>query len=190
MSCVLIGIPIWFVTGVLVTFSPEFAKALGMAEPVSAGRAILCVSIGLALGDLSSGLLSQFIKSRKKTVGLFMTGMAALALVYLLVPGLGTKAFYGLCFALGICAGYWAVFVTVASEQFGTNLRATVTTTVPNFVRGSVVVINLAFTALLARHLPVVQSALIVGGVCFVLAFGGLLRLQETYGKDLNYTEQ
>ncbi len=189
LSCILIGVPIYFVTGVLISYSPEFAKSMGVTEPVTVAKAVLAVAIGLALGDLASGLLSQYLKSRKKAVGIFLTGAFAFVCAYLLIPGLSLTAFYGLCFAMGLCAGYWAVLVTVASEQFGTNLRSTVTTTVPNFVRGSLVLGNLSFTALLARHLPVIQCAMIVGSVCFALAFSALWRMQETYGKDLNFIE-
>jgi MFS family permease len=190
ISCILIGVPIYFVTGILISYSPEFAKAIGITQPITVARATMSVAAGLALGDLASGLLSQYLKSRKKAVGAFLLGAFAFVSAYLLIPGLSVSAFYGLCFAMGVCAGYWAVLVTIASEQFGTNLRATVTTTVPNFVRGSLVLGNLIFTSLLARHLPTTQCAMIVGGMFFLFAFGALWRLQETYGKDLNYTER
>jgi MFS family permease len=162
---------------------------MGITEAISVGRAVLAVAIGLALGDLASGLLSQYLHSRKKAVGTFLVGMLAFVSTFLLAKGLSGATFYAVCFAMGLFAGYWAVLVTIASEQFGTNLRATVTTTVPNFVRGSLVLGNLAFTALLARHLPIIQCATVVGGACFVLAFVALWRLKETYGKDLNFTE-
>jgi MFS family permease len=189
LSCILIGVPIYFVTGVLISYSPEFAKAMGVTEPITVARAVLAVAIGLAIGDLASGLLSQYLKSRKKAVGVFLLGALGFVCAYLTIPGMSVTTFYALCFAMGVCAGYWAVLVTVASEQFGTNLRATVTTTVPNFVRGSLVLGNIAFTALLARHLPVIQCAMLVGAVCFGLALIALWRLQETFGKDLNFTE-
>ncbi|MFL5813074.1 MAG: MFS transporter [Bdellovibrionia bacterium] len=189
LSCILIGVPIYFVTGVLISYSPEFAKAIGVTQPVTVARAVLFVAIGLALGDLASGLFSQYLKSRKKAVGVFLLGAFAFVCAYLTIPGMSVSVFYGLCLAMGICAGYWAVLVTIASEQFGTNLRATVTTTVPNFVRGSLVLGNLSFTALMARKLPIVECAMIVGGVAFCFAFIALWKLQETYGKELNYTE-
>lgn len=189
INCILIGVPIYFVTGILISYSPEFAKALGVTGTVTVGRAVLFVAIGLACGDLASGLLSQYLKSRKKAVGVFLLGALAFVCAYLMVPGMNLETFYGLCFAMGLFAGYWAVLVTIASEQFGTNLRATVATTVPNFVRGSLVIGNLFFTTLLARKLPSLQCAMIVGAICFFFAFVALWNLQETYGKDLNYTE-
>jgi putative MFS transporter len=189
LSCILIGVPIYFVTGVLISLAPEFAKAMGFTQTVTVGRAVLAVAIGLALGDLASGLLSQYLKSRKMAVGSFLVGALAFVSAYLFLPGKSLLMFYAICLAMGFFAGYWAVLVTIASEQFGTNLRATVTTTVPNFVRGSLVLTNLTFTTLLARHLQLMQSAVLVGGACFVLAFIALWRMQETYGKDLNYNE-
>jgi len=189
LSCILIGVPIYFVTGVLISLAPEFAKAMGFTQTVTVGKAVLAVAIGLALGDLASGLLSQYLKSRKKAVGSFLMGALAFVSAYLFLPGKSLLMFYAICLTMGFFAGYWAVLVTIASEQFGTNLRATVTTTVPNFVRGSLVLTNLTFTALLARHLQLMQSAVLVGGGCFVLAFIALWRLQETYDKDLNYNE-
>jgi MFS transporter, putative metabolite:H+ symporter len=190
VKCILIGVPIWFVTGVLMTFAPEFARNMDVTAPVTVGKAVLVVAIGLTLGDLASGLLSQWLKSRKLAVGAFLSGMAALATVYLTVHGLSPTSFYALCFCLGICAGYWAVFVTIAAEQFGTNLRSTVATTVPNFVRGSLVLVNLGFTALHTRQeLSVVHSAMIIGMFCFAGAFISLFGLEETYGKDLNFNE-
>jgi MFS family permease len=190
LRCILVGIPIWFVTGILITFSPEFARNLNVSEPVSVAKAGLAVAIGLAIGDLASGLLSQWLKSRKRALGAFLAGLAALTTTFLGVHGLSTPIFYTICFGLGIFAGYWAVFVTVAAEQFGTNLRSTAATTVPNFVRGSLVALNTVFTALHVRAgLPVIESAALIGVTVFATGFIALWGLQETYGKDLDYVE-
>ncbi|HEX2962747.1 MAG TPA: MFS transporter, partial [Ignavibacteriales bacterium] len=147
LQCILIGLPTWFVVGVLITFSPEFGRKLGITGPISAGSAIMFTYLGLVLGDILSGFGSQIIKSRKKVVYTFLAMTTVLVVVYLYSYGASPTYFYALCLLIGISIGYWAVFVTIASEQFGTNLRATVTTTVPNFVRGSTVPITLSFTA-------------------------------------------
>lgn len=188
VNCILIGLPIWFVVGVLITFSPEFAKVLGYTEPVQAGRAIMFTYTGLIFGDFISGFFSQFIKSRKKVIAYFITATALCILVYIFLPGKTAAYFYGICVLLGFAIGYWAVFVTIASEQFGTNLRATVTTTVPNFVRGAVVPLTLAFE-LLRSPLGMIYSALTVGFISLVIAYFALYHLSETFGKDLNYVE-
>ncbi|HEX4923443.1 MAG TPA: MFS transporter, partial [Bdellovibrionales bacterium] len=189
ISCILIGVPIWYVIGILVTFSPEIAKELQVTGPVSAGKGIMYTYVGLIFGDLASGLLSQFMRSRKKVVAIFLLITAGFIGVYFFARGLSPEMFYALCIALGFGAGYWAVFVTIASEQFGTNLRATVTTTTPNFVRGAVVPLTLAFQALAGR-MSLTQSGMIVGAVAMALAFAALMRLQETFGKDLDYIEK
>lgn len=188
MQCILIGLPTWFVVGVLITFSPEFGKALGITGQVAASKAIMFTYLGLVFGDIASGFGSQYIKSRKKVVLLFLIMTTVLVAVYLFSFGMSTVYFYTLCGLIGFSIGYWAVFVTIASEQFGTNLRATVTTTVPNFVRGSTVPITLSFTAL-RSHFDIIHSAMIVGAVSLLIAFVSLYFLQESYHKDLDYIE-
>lgn len=189
IGIVLIGIPIWYVVGILVTFSPEIGKAMGMSVPPNAGRAILFTYVGLAMGDLSSGALSQIIKSRKRAVMSFL-GVTTLGIaLYFLVAAQSLTVFYGICVAMGFGAGYWAVFVTVASEQFGTNLRATATTSAPNLVRGAVVLLTSGFHALKGR-VGVVESAMVVGAFTLIGAFVALRAMEETYGKDLDYLEE
>jgi MFS transporter, putative metabolite:H+ symporter len=189
LSCILIGVPIYFTTGVLFTFAPELTRGLGVQGTVTAGNAILYGSIGLTLGDLLAGLLSQKLKSRKRAVALNLVLGSGLMGVYGLVPGLTSTAVYTLSFFIGITVGYWAVLVTMAAEQFGTNIRATVATTVPNFVRGSAVFAVLGFKEL-KDHLSVANAALLVGTVCFGLALLALTRIQETFHHDLDYEER
>lgn len=189
IGIVLIGVPIWYVVGILVTFSPEIGKAMGMATPPNAGRAILFTYVGLALGDLSSGALSQIIKSRKRAVTAFLSWTTAAIGLFFLVAGQSLDVFYGVCVVMGFGAGYWAVFVTVASEQFGTNMRATATTSAPNLVRGAVVLLTSGFNALKGR-VGVVESAMVVGAFTIIAAFVALRALGETYGKDLDYLEE
>jgi len=189
INSILIGVPIWFVVAILITFSPEFAKAFGTSGPVSAGNAVMYCYLGLVFGDFASGFLSQVLRSRKKVILLFMAlTMAAIALYFL--QGQRTPGFfYGVCLTLGFTCGYWAIFVTVAAEQFGTNLRATVATTVPNFVRGMVVPITLLFQWFRSSA-GLEGSALTVGAICVSAAFVALASLEETFHKELDYYEE
>ena len=189
LRCILIGLPMWFVVGILIILSPEFAVKLGVNGSVAAGKSIMYCYAGLVLGDLISGFSSQFFRSRKRIVLIFLLMSASLIVVYLNVHNLPLNLFYGLCFIIGISIGYWAVFVTIASEQFGTNLRATVTTTVPNFVRGGVVLITLSFEALKGSF-GLEGAAAIVGSFTIVLAVISLFFMEETYNKDLDYLEE
>lgn len=188
LCCILIGVPIWFVIGILITFSPELTKEMGVTGLVTGSNSIMWSYIGLSVGDISAGLISQWLRSRRKTVLLFLLMTAALIGVYVTLHGLSPAAFYVLCVGLGFAVGYWATFVTIGAEQFGTNIRATVATTVPNFVRGSVVPITLSFQAL-KPELGVINSVITVGAVCMVLAFVALYFLRETFGRDLDYFE-
>jgi putative MFS transporter len=188
LAVIFIGVPIWYVISILIGLSPEIAKAMGMKPLPSPGTAVMLAYIGLSVGDLASGSLSQLLRTRKKVVGLFMA-LTALAIgAYFTVAMSSIDAFYACCVLLGVTSGYWAVFVTVASEQFGTNIRATATTTVPNFVRGAVVLLTSAFKALKAP-LGVPTSAVLVGVVAMTLGVISLFSLEETFGKDLDYVE-
>ncbi|MBI3791193.1 MAG: MFS transporter [Gemmatimonadetes bacterium] len=185
---VLIGIPIWFSVGILVTFSPEMARALGVTEPVIPGRMVMFHYAATTLGDVASGLLSQRLRSRKKAAALFIGITAAGALAYLLGLAHSAMGFYWLSAWMGVGTGYWAVTNTMAVEQFGTDLRATVGTSVPNLIRGAAVPMTLAFVAL-KGSLGAVGSALAVGAVAFALSAWALWTQPETYGKDLDYRE-
>ncbi len=189
LSVILIAVPIWYVVGVLVTFSPEFGQAMGMAPVPSAGRAVMFCYIGLSLGSLLSGTLSQVLRTRNRVVGLFLGLTAIFVAAYFLVGPRSLGTFYTVCTLLGVATGYWAVFVTMAAEQFGTNVRATAATTAPNFVRGSVVPVTTAFQFAIG-YLGVIGSGVAVGLVTLLVAAVALLGLEETYGKDLDYVEE
>ena len=150
---------------------------------------ILTISRPSILVDFASGSLSQYIGSRRKVVLYFLLSAMALTVAYLFTPAMAPWWYYTICFLLGCASGYWAVFVTIGAEQFGTNIRATVTTTVPNFVRGSVVGITALF-AYLKQTMGLAEAAGLVGAICFALALLALWRLTETFGKDLNYHEE
>ena len=188
INSILIAVPVWFVVGILVALAPEFGKALGIRETLDTGRGVMFTYIGISLGDFLSGALSQLFKSRKKIVLLFLSMTYAGILFFLFSRGLSATGFYTLCVFLGIATGYWVVFVTMASEQFGTNLRSTVTTTAPNFVRGSLILVTLLFTWL-KPHFGIINAALTVATVTVAIAYYSLFQLDETYGKDLDYIE-
>jgi MFS family permease len=188
ISSIVIGMPIWFVTGILITFSPEFGQAMGLDQPVDAGKAVLFTFAAQVAGNITSGSLSQYLQNRKKVILLFMLLSFVFVLIYLLAPFKQTTLFYLLCACLGFCSGYWTLFITVAAELFGSNLRATVATTVPNFVRGTVIPLTSLF-AILRNYSGAIHGALIVGVFTYAVALVALIYLEETFKKDLNYTE-
>lgn len=189
LSIILVALPIWYVVGILVTFSPEITRDLGLTgPPVHAGRAIMYCYIGLCAGDLASGILSQWMRSRIRAIALFL-GLTFLACVlYFLLAGVSEQLFYLLVVVAGFAIGYWAVFITTAAEQFGTNLRATVSTTAPNFVRGAVVPLSLLFSYLQGL-IGTASSAAAVGLLTITAAVWALRRMDESFGKDLDFTE-
>lgn len=189
LSVVLVGLPIWYVVGILITFAPELGAAVGVSPPPRAARAVLFAYLGLTAGDLASGLLSQYLGSRKRALAIFIGLTAGGVLLYFAPFSKTLPVFYAICGGLGFATGYWAVFVTVASEQFGTNLRATATTTAPNFVRGAVVPVTLLFQAL-REPLGLAGSGLAVGALTLAIALMALAGLEETFGRDLDFVEE
>ncbi|MFN7793458.1 MAG: MFS transporter [Cyclobacteriaceae bacterium] len=194
VGSVFIGLPIWFVIGILITFSPEFAKALHIDGTISAGDAVMYSYIGLAVGDLVSGFISQALRSRKKVVFLYVIVTTGMILIYLFTPGRSVFNFYLSCFLLGVSIGYWALFVTMAAEQFGTNLRSTVATSAPNFIRGMVVPLTLGFRFMREQlgggESAVIYGALVVGIITIIIAFLSLQWVEETFSRDMNFVEE
>lgn len=190
LNCILIGLPVWYIVAVLVALAEDFARPGVLDIPgVINGQAVMYAYLGLSAGDLLSGLLSQWWKSRKKVVALYLAMSMTLVLLYLFTTsGNSSTYFYIIVFLVGIATGYWALFVSIAAEQFGTNIRSTVTTTVPNFVRGAVIPITASFK-LLEAPLGTIGSALVVGVICIGLAAFALRGLKETFAKDLDYIE-
>jgi len=187
--CILIGAPLWYVVGILVTLSPEFGKALGAKDVLSARDGIYYTYLGIALGGVFAGLISQITKSRKLTMFIFLIASAISVVVYLTAKGLDSQQFIWICLFMGTCVGYWTTFITIAAEQFGTNIRATVTTTVPNFVRGSLIPINLIFVALVKGY-GMINAAYFMMGVLTLISLFAVSQLKESFGKDLNYLEE
>jgi MFS transporter, putative metabolite:H+ symporter len=190
LHCILIGLPIWFVIGVLVSRAPELSKLLGVTDPIKQGTCIMLCYTGLVFGDLASGAISQWLQSRKKVFIIFYILCAVSILLYLnlnLIP-VSATLFYSVITLLGFSVGFWAMFVTVGSEQFGTNMRATVATTVPNFIRGSLVPIAFAFDYLYVRS-NFFWASYTISAVLLLISAYSLSRLEETFGKDLDYVE-
>ncbi|WP_338875909.1 MFS transporter [Spirosoma sp. SC4-14] len=189
LKCIAIGIPTWFITGILASFSNEFGKALGIAQEIQPGLAITWLYIGMCIGDLSNGFVSQALQSRKKAISLFMTIALIASIVYLYLGIKSTPLFYGLCVVLGFGNGYWAMFVTISAEQFGTNLRATAATTIPNMVRAFLIPMTLGYQAL-KPQLDVINAGAVVGLISFIFGFYAILTIPETHNKELDYLEE
>ncbi len=196
VRCILIGLPTWYLVGILMTIAPELSKALGVTGVNTGGAAIFWFYLGLTIGNLASGSMSQALKSRKKVVLIFLVAAAALVAAYFMQGHSTPQVFYAICAMMGIASGYWALFVTIAAEQFGTNLRTTVAITVPNFVRGALVPIALVFEWLKSLFAlsfepkaSLIDAAAIVGAATLLIAIASLWGLGETFGKELDYIE-
>jgi MFS family permease len=188
LSSILIGVPIWFVVAILITFSPEFGLAMGLDQSIDAGKAVTLYFTVQVLGNITSGFISQYLQNRRKVILIFILSSFSLVLIYLVVPFHSSTMFYLLCACLGFCGGYWTLFITVAAELFGSDLRATVATTAPNFVRGSVVPLTMLF-ALAKKSIGIMYGALVVGVCSYTIAIIALFFLEETFKKDINYVE-
>lgn len=190
LYCILMGLPIWYIIGILVFSSPELLQGMGLKGVITGGDAIMYCYLGLSVGDFASGYLSQLLKSRNKAVMTYLIIAWALT-IYFLYAMSDISVVYGniMITLLGFFGGYWAVFLTSSSEQFGTNLRMTVTTTVPNFVRGALIPISLLFKFLIP-NVGMVNSAAIVGALCFGLSIWSVSQLKETFGKSLDFIEE
>ncbi|MFT5885390.1 MAG: putative MFS transporter [Arcticibacterium sp.] len=187
----LVGIPVFFVVTILMQMAPTLADELNIVGVVTTGKAVVYIYLGLAMGDVLCGVVSQKLKSRKKAIGLFQVLSLLISLVYLNLHNQSSEVFYVVCFIMGISTGYWIVMITMGAEQFGTNIRATVATTIPNFVRGAAIPISMlyGFLGSLAEF-TIIQAALMTGLLCFAIAIYANYALPETFHKDLDYLEE
>ncbi len=189
IKCILIGLPTWYVIGVLVTFSDKFGLELGIRDIIEPGKAIMYAYVGISIGDILIGLVSQWFKSRKKALYLFyLLTMIFIALFFLQTGG-SSANMYLICGGLGFATGFWAIFVTIAAEQFGTNLRATAATTVPNMVRGALPLIILLFKAI-RESSSYITGGIITGVIIMIITWIAAYYTKETFGKDLHYVEK
>lgn len=200
LLCILIGLPTWFVIGILVNLSNKFAIKMNVDGIVESDRSIMLAYVAIAIGDIGIGFLSQYLRSRKKAMYIFYF-LAIISFVwYFNLENATNTEVYFACAALGFSTGFWAIFVTMAAESFGTNIRATAATTVPNMVRGALPLIALLFTTLQKNEGltntslsfstdPFLNSGIITGIVVFIIAIAAVLMIEETFGKDLDYYE-
>ena len=196
VSTILIAVPIWFVVGTLVKYCDRIMPSLGLtgAEAPSAAKAIMWCYVGLALGDLSSGLAGQWMKSRRKSIALFHVLTVLAMVLYFTVAPKSQSAFYAVIAFAGFASGYWAVFATVSAEQFGTNLRATAATMAPNIVRWSAAGTGWLWLWLSNESdgagLEPWVAAVVVAAIIMPIAMIATLGLRESYGTDLDFNEK
>ena len=187
LRSILIGLPTWFVVGILISFSPEFARQLGITESIDPGIGIMVSYSAIAVGDVAIGLLSQRLQSRKQAMHVFY----AITMVGMLVFFTSSSALqlYISTGIMGFGTGFWAVFVTIGAENFGTNLRATAATSIPNMVRGSLNGITALFLALNAKF-TYVNAGIVTAVVVMLITYWAISGLQETFGRDLDFYEE
>ncbi len=191
LKSIMIGLPTWFVIGVLVTFSKEFGVAFNITEPIDSGKAIMYAYAAIAIGDILIGVISQWLKSRKKALYIFYTITAVfMVLFFTSLHGQSAAAMYWICAGLGFGTGFWAIFVTMGAEQFGTNIRATAATTIPNMVRGMLTIFILPVFQLLRSHTDYITGAWLTGAICMAIAIVSAVTVRETFHKDLDYIEE
>jgi hypothetical protein len=188
---ILIGLPTWFVIGVLVTFSSEFGKQMGITEKIDPGKSIMFAYVAISLGDVIIGFVSQWLKSRKKALFLFYAITAIFMILYFTIQWNGSAMrMYWICAGLGFGTGFWAIFVTMGAEQFGTNIRATAATTIPNMVRGMLAIFILPlFQGLRSITGDYFTGGWISGIIIMLIGTTAIFLSKETFGKDLNYVE-
>ena len=189
LYCLCIGLPIWFVVGVLVTQAPEIGQALNAQTTLSAGKGVMFTYLGISLGDFLAGWLAQIFKSRRKVVFIYQILILLFSCIYLTRQGISEHEFMWLAFLMGLGVGYWATFITIAAEQFGTNIRSTVTTTAPNFVRGALIPSTLMY-GVLVNWVGIIAAAMIMIVLLSLIAIFALTRLKESFDKDLDYVEE
>jgi putative MFS transporter len=191
IKAILIGLPTWFVIGVLVNYSNKFATANYGENLIDSGRSIMFAYIGIATGDLVIGYVSQYFKSRKKALLVFYTLNIIGMVLFFSAFNDNDDRMYAICGFLGFSTGYWAIFNQMAAEQFGTNLRATAATTIPNMVRGALPLINFLFLDILQKNLgwTIVQSGILTGAIVMGITLIAFVFTEETFHKDLDYLE-
>ena len=187
---ILIGLPTWYVIGILIAFSNDFGKAFGFSETVLPKKSTMYAYVCISVADLLVGFVSHWLKSRKKTLFIFF-GLTIISIVLYFNQQNGTpEGMYMICAAMGFATGFWALFVTMAAEQFGTNLRATATTTAPNMVRGSLPLMILLFKWLQTVTHDYLTAGWITGAIIMSISLTAAYFTEETFGKDLNYVEE
>lgn len=187
LRSILIGLPTWFVVGILISFSPEFARQLGIEQPIDPGKGIMISYAAIAAGDIAIGLLSQHLKSRKKALHVFYL-ITIVGMVVFFTASTPWQLYLSTGI-MGFGTGFWAVFITIGAENFGTNLRATAATTIPNMARGSLNMISALFL-FLTSQISYVNSGIFTGVIVMLVTYWAISGLQETFGRDLDFIEE
>ncbi|WP_152269150.1 MFS transporter [Agriterribacter humi] len=191
LIAILIGLPTWFVIGVLVTFSSEFGKHMGITEKIDPGKSIMFAYVAISLGDIIIGFVSQWFKSRKKALYVFYAITAFFMILYFTIQWNGSASqMYWICAGLGFGTGFWAIFVTMGAEQFGTNIRATAATTIPNMIRGMLAIFILPLFQGLRNVTDFYTGGWISAIIIMAIGTAAIILTKETFGKDLNYVEE
>jgi len=186
---ILVGVPVWYVISQLAIHASTYAKEIGITEKVLGANAVMYHYIGASVGSLLFGFISEKLKSRKKALYIAACSMGVFIAAYFFPLSTSAAAFYCVIGALGISmGGLWSIFMLNASEQFGTNIRSTVTTTAPNFVRGITVPVSMGIASLMSTH-GLWTAGLIVGAICIILSLISIYGTEESYGKNLDYNE-
>ena len=188
---ILIGLPTWYVIGILVNLSNRFAQEIYGDNQIESGRAIMYAYAAIAIGDILIGLVSQYFKSRKKALYIFYAFTILSGILFYSPLNNSDQSMYLFCAMLGFGTGFWAIFVTMGAEQFGTNLRASAATTIPNMVRGALPLMNLLFVGVLQQGMgySLITSGIITGIIVMSITLVAAYFTEETFHKDLNYIE-
>ena len=191
MLAILIGLPTWYVIGILMNYSNRFSADLYTNSLVDSGKATMFGYIGISVGDVTIGFISQYFKSRKKALFLFYGFTIISCFLYFSTLNNSDSMMYLICGLLGFSSGFWAIFVTMGAEQFGTNLRATAATTIPNMVRGALPLINLMFLDLFQETWKwnLIKSGIVTGIVVMCIAVIAAWFTEETFRKKMNFLE-
>jgi len=189
ITAIFIGLPTWYVIGILISFSKEFGTKMNIKGVIDPGKSVMFAYVAISIGDILVGYVSKWLKSRKQALYIFYAITIAALVWFFNLNNASVSQLYFACALLGFGTGFWAIFVTMAAEQFGTNIRATVTTTVPNMVRGSLNLVSLLFAWLQVATGNYLRAGWITGIVVLIIGIASVILSEETYHKDLDYLE-
>ncbi len=193
LTSILIGLPTWFVIGVLVAFSNDFGKAMGIKDKIDPGKSIMYAYVAISIGDILIGFISQWLKSRKRALYLFYFITTVFMVLFFTIQWNGSaEKMYWICAGMGFGTGFWAIFITMGAEQFGTNLRATAATTIPNMVRGMLAIFILPLFQWLRgiEGVGYVNGGIYAGIIIMIITIVAAIMTKETFNKDLNFVEE
>ena len=189
ITAIFIGLPTWYVIGILISFSKEFGTKMNVRGAIDPGKSVMFAYVAISVGDILIGYVSKWLRSRKKALYIFYAITAVGLIWFFNLNNASVSELYFASALLGFGTGFWAIFVTMAAEQFGTNIRATVATTVPNMVRGSLNLVSLLFAWLQVQTGNYIKAGWVTGIVVMIIGIASVIMSEETYHKDLDYVE-